>query len=185
MSNILILDARVNSYAGPPTRLIATCDVPTGQVYVSAEKPFNPKPSIKSVADALKAKVQQAKTLIITDSPDTLSRWDLLYRESDHLTEIVRSYHAKMRNGLLAIDETVQGRYNPENVLQQRRLDAKTGALWELSTETQNGHICVLLACWGAMRASNNFMFASQLHAKDEDLHLQPDSLDLDEPFSL
>lgn len=183
--NTLIIDTRVNSYAGSPTRLVATYDVPTGQLYISAEKPFKPVPKQRTVLELLKLKQVQAKTLIITDSADTLQRWDLLYKELDHLTEIVRCYHEKKRNNLLTIDPTVQGRFNPENVLQPRRLDVKAGALWELSTETENGHICIMLACWGAMKATNNYSFTTQLQQDLSQAHTQPDSFDLDEPFTL
>lgn len=185
MSNTLIIDTRVNSYAGSPTRLVATYDVPSGQLYISAEKPFNPVPKQRSVIELIKFKKVQARTLIITDSADTLAKWDLLYNEQQHLTEVVRCYHEKKRNGLLTIDPTVQGRFNPENVLQQRKLDVKNGAVWELSTETENGHICMLLACWGAMKATNNYSFTTQLQQDLSQVHHEPDSLDLDEPFTL
>jgi hypothetical protein len=185
MSKTLILDARVSSYAGEPTRLVATCDVATGRIYISAEKPFHPPKVEKSLVQQLKAKITRGKTLVITDSADNMDKWDLLYREGEHLTEIVRCYHEKIRNNLLAMDDKVQGRYNPENVLQQRRLDANKGAVWELSTETQNGHICILLACWASMRGANSFMFAHQLHQDDSKLEFEPESSDFDEPFTV
>lgn len=185
MSKTLILDSRVSSYAGQPTRLVATCDVATGRIYISAEKPFVPPKTEKTAIQKFKEKVARSKTLIITDSSENLDKWDLLYKESEHLTEIVRCYHDKKRNGLLAVDDKVLGRYNPENVLQQRRLDAKTGALWELSTETQNGHICILLACWASMRGASSFAFAHQLHQDDSHLEHEPESSDFDEPFTV
>lgn len=185
MSKAIILDARVSSYAGEPTRLVATCDVATGRIYISAQKPFVPVKSEKTTAQRLKEKITRSKTLIITDSADNLDKWDLLYRESEHLTEIVRCYHEKKRNNLLAMDEKVQGRFNPESVLQQRRLDAKSGSIWELSTETQNGHICILLACWASLRGANSFMFAHQLHQDDSKLGFEAESSEFDEPFTV
>lgn len=184
-NDTLVLDTRVNGYAGQPTRLVATYNVATGNLYISAEKPFNPIPKKRSVLELLKLQRIQARTLIITDSADSLAKWDLLYRESDHLTEVVRCYHEKKRNNLITIDPKVQGRYNPDSVLQARKLDVKAGALWELSTETENGHICILLACWGAMRATNNFSFTAQLEQDLSQVHNEPDSFDLDEPFTL
>lgn len=185
MSNTLIIDTRVNGYEGSPTRLVATYDVPTGQLYISAEKPFNPVPKKRSVFEMLKFKQAQARTLIVTDSPDTLARWDLLYKEVENLNEVVRCYREKTNNKLLTIDDSVQGRWNPLNVLQKRKLDINSGAIWELSAETENGHICILLACWAAMRAANNFSFTTQINEDLSDVHLLPESTDLDEPFSV
>lgn len=185
MNNTLIIDTRVNGYEGQPTRLVATYDVPTGQLYISAEKPFNPIPKKRSVFEMLKFKQAQARTLIVTDSADTLARWDLLYKEIENLTEVVRCYREKVNNNLLTIDQAVQGRWNPQNVLQKRKLDINSGAVWELSAETENGHICILLACWAAMRATNNFSFTTQINEDVSALPSGPESTDLDEPFTV
>lgn len=184
MSESLIIDARVSSYAEAPTRLIATLDIASGLLYISEQKAFNPPP-ITNPIELVKEKLRAKKTLIITDSADTLAKWDLLYDEKENINEIVRAYHAKTRDNLLVMDPKVQGRFNPESVLQARKLDVKTGAIWELSTDTTNGHICVLLACWGAMRATNNFSFTTQLHQDLDHIEHEPDSDDLDEPFTL
>lgn len=186
MNSTLILDARVTGYAGERTRLVATCDVATGRVYISAEKPFVPPKTEKSLLQKLKEKRARARTLIITDSADGLDKWDLLYKESEHLGEVIRCYNDKSKNNLLLMDSKVQGRFNPEGVLQQRRLDPKNGAVYELSAdETNNGHICILLICWAATRGASNFMFAHQLQQSDSRLEYEPDSSDLDEPFTI
>lgn len=185
MSNVVILDARVNSYAGQPTRLVATLNMASGLVYISDEKPFIPPQKKYSIVEMLKIKKREQRTLIITDSADTLDKWDLLFREAENLTEIVRAYQQKENNGLLKIDPAVLGRYNPQNVLQQRKLDVKNGAQWELSTETQNGHVCILLACWGALRVTSNFSFATQVNENLDQAYLDEDSDELDEPFTI
>lgn len=185
MNTTLIIDTRVSGYEGSPTRLVATYDVPTGELYISGEKPFKPVPKKRTVFELLKFKQVQARTLIVTDSADSLARWDLLYNEIDNLTEVVRCYREKTKNQQLTIDESVQGRWNPLNVLQKRKLDINNGAIWELSSETENGHICILLACWAAQRATNNFSFTTQINEDLSEAHLTPDSTDLDEPFSV
>ncbi|MBJ8481097.1 hypothetical protein I6M70_17195 [Acinetobacter pittii] len=184
MSDKLILDVRVSGYKEAPTRLIAVLDVASGQLYISDEKPFKPVKRERSVVERVKDKLRRNKTLIITDSPD-LDDWNLLYIEKEHLNEVVRAYRSKERDNLLTLDQKVQGRYRPDSVLQARKLDINTGAIWELSTETSNGHICVLLACWGAMRSTSNFMFATQLHQDLTGVEHEPDSNDFDEPFSI
>lgn len=164
VSRVVVIDARMNGYAGQPTRMVATLDVTTGHLVVSGEKPYKPVPRERSIAEKIKLKLLQSKTIIITDSPDTLSNWDLLYKEIDHLNEVVRAFNTLKRDKLLTLDKSIQGRFNPDNVLQPRKLDINNGALWELSTETENGHLCILAACWGAMKATNNFMFAAQVN---------------------
>lgn len=184
MSRIVVIDTRISGYAGQPTRLVATLDVTTGHLVVSGEKPYKPVPRERSIAEKIKLKLLQSKTIIITDSPDTLSNWDLMYKEADHLNEVVRAYTTFKRDKLLTLDKTIQGRYNPDNVLQPRKLDINNGALWELSNETENGNICILSACWGAMKAANNFMFAAQVNQDTSQSSSQYDD-DFSEPFSI
>lgn len=184
MSDKLILDVRVSGYREAPTRLIAVLDVASGQLYISDEKPFKPVKRERSLVEMVKEKLRRNKTLIITDSPDQ-DDWNLLYIEKEHLNEVVRAYRSKDRDKLLSMDPKVQGRFSPDSVLQPRKLDINTGAIWELSTETSNGHICVLLACWGAMRSTSNFMFATQLNQDLTGVEHEPDSNDFDEPFSI
>lgn len=187
MTELLVIDSRVNGYKGAATRLVATCNVATGLVYISEEKPYKPKPLDKlkalSLDKLIQQKVAQSKTILVTDSPDNLANWDLAFFEKDHLTEVVRAYHNKKREGLLAIHESINGRYTPEDVLQQRKLDLQAGSVWELSTETENGHICVLLACWAAVKGAANYSFAQQV------MHYEPematDSDDMDMPFTI
>lgn len=181
----MILDTRVNSYQGPPTRLVATLNAETGLLYISDEKPFHPPKKDYSLLELLKQKKRAGHTVIITDSPDVFEKWDLLFKESEHMAEIVRAYQMRDANKLLKIDPAVMGKFNPENVLQQRRLDVKNGAVWDISTEAQNGHICILLACWGAMRALANFSFANQIEQSLEPQEYGADSMDLDEPFTI
>lgn len=185
MSNALILDARVNSYQGPPTRLVATLNVDTGLIYISDEKPYHPPAKEYSILELIKIKKRTARTMIITDAADVFDKWDLLFKEVDHMSEVVRAYQMKSASKLLKIDPAVMSKYNPENVLQQRKMDVKNGAVWDMSTELQNGHVCILLACWGALRATANHSFADQIEASLKPQVYGADSDDLDEPFTI
>jgi len=185
MSEALILDVRVNSYQGLPTRLVATLKVDTGLIYISDEKPYHPPVKEYSILELLKIKKRAARTMIITDAADVFEKWDLLFNEVDHMNEVVRAYQMKSASNLLKISPAVMGKYNPENVLQQRKIDVKNGAVWDMSTELQNGHMCILLACWGALRATANYSFAHQIQASLEPQVYGADSEDLDEPFTI
>lgn len=185
MSNTLILDIRVNGYRGQPTRLVATLNTDNGLLYVSGEKPYNQPKKEHSLLDLIKVKSREQRTVIVTNSPDVFDKWDLLFKEDEHMQEIVRAYQMRTANKLLKIDPSVMGKFNPENVLQHRKLDVKLGSVWDMSTEVENGHVCILLACWAAMRSMVNHSFAHQINNEAEHDIYGETSLNLDEPFTI
>lgn len=183
MSKTLIIDIRVNNYQGNPTRLIATCDSLSGRIYISAEKPYNPPKKDKTAAERLKEIILNERRVVVTDSPNTLANWDIAFNEREHLEQAIKAYHDKHKNGLLKMADSVM-RYRPDGVLQQRKLDVVAGSVWELSAETENGNICILLACWCAAKLISNDISAEIINEPDP-TYQQSDSDDFDAPFCL
>lgn len=185
-----IIDIRISCYKEAPTRIVAICSS-TGLVYISGIKPFNEKKdaTTKVLDFFLGNKIEKASnTLIVTDLPESVPNWDMVFDEQEHLEEAVSAYHAKEKGGLVGYHKEMKGRYALSSVLQKRKVDFKQGSVWELSTETTNGHICVLVACWVASRVTSSAKFAEQILNEDDMLNKIGDPDDdpnFDMPFSI
>ena len=134
------LDARVTGYRGDAVRLLGVCDSATGAVLVAKQGEF------------LTSGRAGEDTVIVTDSPSTIRDWDLAYDERQHMPEVLRSFGEVKRAGRLRIQDGLM-RWNPESVLQQRKIDER-GTVWEFDSQaTENGHVALMLIVWAASRA--------------------------------
>lgn len=136
------LDARVTGYRGDAVRLLGVCDSATGAVLVAKQGEF------------LTSGRAGEDTVIVTDSPATIRDWDLSYDERQNMPEVIRVYGEAKRAGRLRIQDALM-RWNPETVLQQRKIDER-GTAWEFDSQaTENGHVAIMLIVWAASRATS------------------------------
>lgn len=178
--NILVLDIRVNNYKGDPKRIVAICDTSSGLLYISDEKKYRTTDEKPVTPEEIAA---ANKTLIVTDAPRIVQKWNLAFDEKEHLPEAVKAYHEKYNNHLLQLSESIQGRFHLRDSLQVRKLELSSGQVWELAPDIDNGKMCTLLACWAAVRGTASYEVGNQLlddsesDIEDDDGMMMPFSL--------
>lgn len=164
------IDSRVSGYKGPPVRILAVCDIVTGAVLVSKTGDYNT--AVKPTPD----------TVVVTDSPESIKDWQLAYDERQHMVEVVKAYFEMQRSGRIRLDTSLL-RYNPDGVIQTRKIDER-GANWEFDTSaTENGHIAVMLAVWAAKKSIQGNDRADMMDDEDESMESEEEDDSL--PFSL
>lgn len=140
------IDARVCSYSGTSVRVLAILNTETGVVAVGSLLPFN--------ASAL----GDAHTVIVTDAPSRVQKWQLAYEEVKHLKDAIAAYQELKNNQLILFKDLS---FDPQHVIQTRKIDVK-GKLLELDTEQlNNAHVSVLLMCWAAKKSLMGHRLAS------------------------
>lgn len=138
--SMIRLDARVSGYKGEAVRLLGACDTNTGAVLVA------------KVGEYINSGKASADTVIVTDSPNTVTTWQLAYDERQHMLDVIRTYGESKRSGRIRIDKSLL-RYNPDAIVQQRKI-GDSGTVWEFDSQsTENGHVAVMLMVWAASRA--------------------------------
>lgn len=139
-SEKVVIEALVSGYRGLPVKIIALCDAATGAVLV--HKAGDPKESTSSAGNAL----------IVTDSPGSVRNWGLAYDERQHMLEVIKTYFELQRTGRIKIADSLL-RYNPDAIIQTRKIDER-GAVFEFDSQsTENGHVAVMLAIWAAKKS--------------------------------
>lgn len=165
---IIKIDARVSGYTGEPVRVLAVCMPDTGKVLVQKIAPYREPVERKD------------DTVLVTDSPSHFKNWQLAFYEQQDIAAATRVYFERKRGGFVKIESAV-ARYDPEGVLELRKVD-KTGAVHEFnSSELDNGHMAVLLAIWASARATLGQILANQID--DDDIDFDEDDPMM--PFSL
>jgi len=168
---IIKIDSRVSGYDGEPVRVLAVCIPDSGKVLVQKIAPY--REPIKSSPD----------TVLVTDSPSHHANWQLAFYEQQDIAAATRAYFERKRGGFVKIESAV-AKFDPESVLELRKID-KTGAVHEFnSSELTNGHMAILLAIWACGRASFGNMLSEQM-TDDGDVSLDDDDDDSMMPFSL
>jgi hypothetical protein len=186
MSKVITIDARVSGYLDSAVRVLAVCMPETGMILLQKEGKY--KDRIKKSRlefddqdsyDQHLAKI--ANTVLVTDSPSHFDNWQLAFDEKQHMQDAIRTYFQKKRGGYLKIESTL-AKYDPEQVLQVRKVD-KSGAEYDFDgAALNNGHMAVLLAVWASARANMGHLLAGRID-DDSDADLDPDDPMM--PFSL
>ncbi len=145
-SNIVLIDSRVVGFSHVPIRILSACIIESGIVQILGEKPF---------IEFSKQTSEKYRTIVVTDSPEIVQDWNIAFDPKKHLDDVINIYQLRQRAGLIQINDDVM-RYNPEPVLQVRKLD-KNGLVQEFdSGSVENGHIAVLLAVWATYKVKLN-----------------------------
>ncbi|WP_417212071.1 hypothetical protein [Acinetobacter venetianus] len=168
-ANKVYLDVRMASFKGTAVRLFSAYDIRNNTILVSKELPFRPSDDDSKLSPEEKEKKLAIanQTLIITDSPDAFSNYDIAFLPNDHLDMAANAYLAYHRQGVLQINEEIKGRANVENVLDAKNLEIGKGMVYQLDPQsTTNLHIAVLALCFGAKRATGG---STVLHLLDEE----------------
>lgn len=164
----IIIHSMVSGYRGGPVKLLSMCDPGTGAVLV--RKQLDYAAASKSGDD----------TLVVTDSPGSVKNWGLSYDERLHMLEVIKSYFELQRSGRIKIDSALL-RFNPDAIIQTRKIDER-GAVFEFDSQsTENGHVAVMLAVWAAKKSMQGQemaeMMADDSASDDEDDDGMPFSL--------
>lgn len=134
------IDSRVIGFSDIPARLIASCFPVTGEVYIFKEEIFS---------NVVRGGKSAQETIIVTDAPNIVESWQLKFLAGDHLAEVISVYQIKKRAGLIKFHESVK-KYEPQNVLEVRRVGEK-GLVQEFdSSSLTNQHIAALLCIWAS-----------------------------------
>lgn len=134
------IDSRVIGFSDIPARLLASCFPNTGEVYIYKEEVFSTVVRTGSIAQ---------ETIIVTDAPNIVEHWQLKFLAAEHLAEVISVYQIKKRAGLIRFHDSVK-KYEPQNVLEVRRV-AEKGLVQEFdSSSLTNQHIAALLCIWAS-----------------------------------
>lgn len=163
------IDSRVSGYRGSAIRILALSDQQTGAVFVA--KQLDASSVGKNPGD---------DTVVVTDSPGTTQNWGLAYDERQHMLEVIKTYFELQRSGRIKIADALL-RFNPESIIQTRKIDER-GAVFEFDSQsTENGHVAVMLAVWAAKKSMQGQEMADLL----ADDSASDDEDDDGMPFSL
>lgn len=166
MTQIFTIDSRVSGYDGKPVRVKCSAMPAEGMIMV------------QKLADFDEPVGRDESTVMVTDSPDYFSRWQLAFHEEQHIKEVVRTYFQKLNNDLIKIESELE-KFDPKNILELRKID-KIGSQYEFdSSQVSNGHMAVLLAVWACAKVSQGYMLTHQEEAEpgDDDDPMMPYSL--------
>lgn len=172
MSNITI-DARVSGFDNQgPCRILAIAVPERGIILVSSEAQY--------YGDAVKDK---SNTIIVVDTPSHFKDWQLCFEQELHLAQAVRCYQDAKRANRIKLESAIK-KYDPEGVLQIKKVD-KHGTEFEFNTSgLMNGHMAVLLVAWAANRVALGHTIAGSI-AGEPDAPSDDDDDDSMMPFSL
>lgn len=164
----IIIHSMVSGYRGGPVKLLSMCDPVTGAVLVRKQ------------LDYASASKSGDDTIVVTDSPSSVKNWGLSYDERLHMLEVIKAYFELQRSGRIKIDSALL-RFNPDAIIQTRKIDER-GAVFEFDSQsTENGHVAVMLAVWAAKKSMQGQemaeMMADDSASDDEDDDGMPFSL--------
>lgn len=153
---VVTLDVRISGFTGAPVRLLAKVVVASGHTRFFQEM------AVREVPQRRPAQV------IVTDAPRYTAVWDLAFDESVDLAQAIVVYRQMVNAARLRLDDAV-AKYNPQGVLEVRKIDAN-GIRTDLDTTSlTNGHVAVLVGCWAAHKASLSWQIMDQDDGSDLD----------------
>lgn len=159
-SNIVIIDSRSASYDGDAIRLMAIMTASTGKLIIKKQDSWHDQP------------VAKENVMVVTDTPTVFKHWGLSFNEDTQMREVMAAYKAVKAAGSLQLDSAIL-RYDPEKVIQTRKMDESGRALDFDSMGLNNGHIAVLLAVWASRKIYGGYHVTSQpediANGEDED----------------
>lgn len=157
---IYTIDSRVIGFSSDPVRVLALCFA-TGEIVINSIAEFTELPIIGD---------DQSTTVVVTDAPDVVQNWNLKFNPQEHLETVITMFQLRSRAGLIQIEKELN-RYDPQNVLQVRKVDKK-GLQQEFdSTSLNNGHVAVLLAVWASNRISQGNAITRPTEFKTEEIN--------------
>ena len=159
MSQHIILDVRIFSYADPKVRMIALFDKQNQSLSIAKTLPYElPKdPYHNKTSEQINAlRANERHTIRVVDNPN-IPKWDLCFKEAEHLSLAISAYYELSRSNSLVLGEEISSRYSMESVIQVRKIDVDQGNVYELNPdETECGHVAILTACWAALRVRHS-----------------------------
>lgn len=136
----LTIDSRVIRYGQQPMRIMAYANLHSGKILISNDAPFK-EPYTRA-----------SDSILVVDTPDLFPYWDLLFTEAKDMAEVVNTYFEFKKSGRIILGEDLS-RFNPESVLQTKKLDER-GTVSEFDGSSfDSGHMAVLLSIWACRRA--------------------------------
>ena len=164
MTKEIYLDVRIASYQEKSARILAIYDVPNEEIIIAELLPYN-LPSDpykgKSAEEIEELKAIEKNSIVVVDSMLNFAKWDIQFQEKEHLSEAVMAYYQFKRQNRLIMDPTIAQRYDPEGIIEVRNMDMR-GNVYDLNIDTENGHMCVMIACWVALRARGGAALVEQ-----------------------
>lgn len=137
----IIIHALVANYAGSPIHLIGLSDPNlNGNLFIAKEGEFNVK------------LVSQEGHVIVTDSSEMVTSWQLAFNEDVHMDEVINIYHQRKAANLFKLDNAVR-RHDPHQSIQVGKIDEK-GMKWRFDSKISNGVIATLLLIWASSRTN-------------------------------
>ncbi|OTG87898.1 hypothetical protein [Acinetobacter sp. ANC 3813] len=169
---VQFLDARAAGSREDPLRLFADFDSQNGLLTISDVMPYRPSANPlkgKTPQEVAEIKQLMKQTIILTDIGEAFSKWDMCFNVKEHLDEAVKAFYSFQAMKALVLENEVQSQYNPEHVVQVRAMDM-SGQVYELnSEEVTNGHIAVLMICWGAQKMRGQLSLIQEDHEPTQD----------------
>lgn len=136
-SKAVIIDARSAGYEGDPIRILAVVSVATGKVMLRKPATWHEQPTPKD------------DTIVVTDTPAMFHHWGLSFTEKQDMQAVIAAYKASKAARLIQIHDSLQ-MYDPDFVMQTRKVDERGQVLEFDSMGLNNGHMAMLLAIWSA-----------------------------------
>lgn len=141
---IVNIDCRVIGFSDVPARLLAKCFPVTGEVLIQKEAEFS---------SIVRVDKKSNETIVVTDAPTIIENWQLRFNAAEHMAEVISIYQIKKRAGLIQFADPVK-KYEPQNVLEVRKV-AEKGLVQEFdSSSLTNQHIAALLCIWASHKQS-------------------------------
>lgn len=165
--NLIIIDARAASYDGEAIRIIAVTASDTGKTLISKQALWR---------DPV---VPAGNTTVVTDTPNVFDHWGLAFNESTQMKEVMAAYKAAKNAGSLSISQELK-RFDPDRVIQTRKVDERGKSLDFDSMGMNNGHIAILLAVWAAHKTYGGYIIT-----RPPEQHFDGDKEDTDGEFDM
>lgn len=141
----IIIDSRASGYEGEPVRIMAVSLVASGKILL--QKTANWREKVGKETD----------TLLVTDTTRAFDRWDMAFSEKDDMRQLIISYKEAISSGMVKIQDELR-RYDPNQVMQMRKLDERGQVMDFDSMSFNNGHMAVMLAVWVAYKAHGGYV---------------------------
>ena len=183
MKQQTIIDCRIAGFSPDAIRMIAVYDSQNDQLTISKALPYEPPKDPyqgKTAQQVAQLKELERNTVVVVDNSSAFAKWDLHFVETENLDEAIQAYYMLERTKCLVLGDAVRQQYNPEGVIEVRKMDI-AGKKYELnSEELTNGNMGILVACWAVMRVRNASVLVEEGQAPTQD---DIDSFDV--PFSI
>ena len=162
--SVIIIHALVANYVGNPIHLIGLSDPNlSGNLYVAKEDKFDPKLASKE------------GHVIVTDSSEMVTSWQLAFNEDIHMDEVIKIYHQRKSANLFTLEKSVK-KYDPHQSIQVGAVN-ESGMKWRFDSKITNGVIATLLLVWASSRTNVGHIL-TEFHNEE-----QQENDDLTTPF--